>query len=378
MMRAMPDQLTWDQVLALRLRRHHLAERVPRKRGLDVVRSICGLHAQVMSSAELTLWARVDGLKSGDLSKALWDEHRLVKTWAMRGMLHLLPANELPMWHAGFSTYDHYLKGAWFKAFGMTREELEGLIDAVSEALDGKPLTRVELAEAVVAITGDASLGEKLSESWGGYLKPAAFRGRLCFAPDRGRNVCFTRPDRFLDKADPVEPDDALADITRHWLRAYGPGTREDFARWWGIPSAARAGKMLDALGDEVAEVDVEGKQLRMLAADAEEAAAISPERSAVLVPGFDQWVVGAARGEPALLDPAEKARVYRQAGWISPALLVNGRIEGVWRHERKGKRLSVELEPFGKLPAWARKGAEQEVERLRDFLGGELAVSWT
>ena len=376
-MRGLAERLSWDQVRAWRLRRHHLGERAPRKLMLDVVSSICGLHAQVMSSAELTLWARVDGLRPDDVSKALWEEHSLVKTWAMRGTLHLLPAGELPMWLAGFSTYDHYLKGAWFKAFGISREELEALIDAVGEALGGEPLTRAELAEAVVAATGDSSLGEKLSESWGAYLKPAAFRGRLCFARDRGRNVCFTRPDRFLDRWDSVEPADALADITRRWLRAYGPGTREGLARWWGIPSAARAQKMLDALGDEAVEVDVEGKRLRMLAADAEEAAAISPQRSALLVPGFDQWVVGAARGEAALLDPAQKARVYRQAGWISAALLVNGRIEGVWRHERKGKRLTVELEPFGKLPAWARRGAEQEAERLRDFLGGELSLGW-
>ena len=376
-MRAMPEQLSWEQVRAWRLRRHHLAERAPRKQLLDVVRSTCGLHAQVMSSAELTLWARVDGLRPGDLSKALWEKRRLVKTWAMRGTLHLLPADELPMWIAGFSTYDHYLKGAWFKAFGLTHEELEALIDAVGEALAGEPLTRVELAEAVTTATGDASLGEKLSESWGAYLKPAAFRGRLCFAPDRGRNVCFTRPDRFVKPLGRVGPDAALADITRRWLGAYGPGTREDLARWWGLQSAARAGKMLDALGHEVVEVDVEGRQLRMLAADAEDAAAVSPARSAVLVPGFDQWVVGAARGEAALLDPAEKARVYRQAGWISAALLVNGRIEGVWRHERRGRRLEVELEPFGRLPAWARRGAEQEAERLRDFFGGELTLSW-
>jgi hypothetical protein len=370
-------QLSWGQVLAWRLRRHHLAERAPRKQMLDVVRSIGGLHAQVMSSAELTLWARVEGLRPGDLSKALWEEHRLIKTWAMRGTLHLLPADELPMWVAGFSTYDHYLKGAWLKAFGMTREELERLVDAVGEALDGEPLTRAELGEAVSAAMGDASLGEKMSESWGAYLKPAAFRGRLCFAPDRGRNVCFTRPDRFVKQLGHVEPDVALADITRRWLRAYGPGTREGFARWWGLQSAARAGKMLDALGDEVVEVEVAGKKLRMLGADADDAAGIAPERSVLLVPGFDQWVVGAARGEAALLDPAEKARVYRQAGWISAALLLNGRIEGVWRHERKGKRLTVELEPFGKLPAWARRAAEQEAERLRDFLGGELSLSW-
>jgi Winged helix DNA-binding domain len=57
--------------------------------------------------------------------------------------------------------------------------------------------------------------------------------------------------------------------------------------------------------------------------------------------------------------------------------MLVNGRMDGVWKHARKGKRLLVSLEPFGKLPKWARAELEAEAERLAAFLGGGLAVDW-
>jgi hypothetical protein len=92
----------------------------------------------------------------------------------------------------------------------------------------------------------------------------------------------------------------------------------------------------------------------------------------------FDQYVVGAARSQPALLPTEFKDRVHRPQGWISPVLLVDGRMAGVWRHERKGRRLAVAIEPFGKLHAWARRGAEAEAERLAAFLGGELELAWT
>jgi DNA glycosylase AlkZ-like len=49
--------------------------------------------------------------------------------------------------------------------------------------------------------------------------------------------------------------------------------------------------------------------------------------------------------------------RVYRSQGWLSPVLLVDGRMEGVWRHERKGGRLIVDIEPFAKQPEWVRDG---------------------
>ena len=55
--------------------------------------------------------------------------------------------------------------------------------------------------------------------------------------------------------------------------------------------------------------------------------------------------------------------------------MLVNGRLVGVWRHTRKGGRLLVELEPFGRLPVWARAELEAEAERLAAFLGCDLSV---
>jgi hypothetical protein len=95
------------------------------------------------------------------------------------------------------------------------------------------------------------------------------------------------------------------------------------------------------------------------------------------LLPAFDQYVVAAPRDTPAILPDAAKGRVYRPQGWLSPVLLVDGRMAGVWRHERKGKHLTVEIEPFADLPAWARRGAEDEAARLAGFLGGSLALSW-
>ena len=371
-------ELSWPQALAWRMRRHHLLERASRDQMLDVVARIGGLHAQVMSSAELTLHARVEGLEREAVAEALWQQRSLVKLWAMRGTLHLLPATELDTWLGAFGTYDHYLKPVWLRNFEITREQLEALIDAIGEALDGHLLTRGELGAAVARIAGSPELAEKVQGSWGPYLKPASFRGRLCFGPNDGQRVRFTRPDAWLGR--PVETaasEEALREVARRHLGAFGPAAREDLARWWGVQPAA-GGRMLRALGEEIVEVDVEGTPGWMLREHAEEAAAAEPARVARLLPGFDMWTIGAARDAAALLDPAEKKRVYRDQGWISPVLLVDGRMDGVWKHERKGKRLVVAIEPFGKLPKWARAEAEADAERLAGFMGGALELSWS
>ena len=188
------------------VRRARLAHAAPAPRGpgtscdaLDVVRDICGLHAQLTSSAELTLWARVDGLKGDAVSRWLWKDRKLVRTWAQRGTLHLLRADELGLWVGAQSALKprHHV-GSWLRHHGLTREQADAMLDAIPVALDGKQLTREELAAEVARLTGIKGLDDKLKGGFGDLLKPAAFRGDLCFAPSDGQRVRFARPDQWL------------------------------------------------------------------------------------------------------------------------------------------------------------------------------------
>ena len=375
----MSVQLSWEAVLAWRVGRQGLAQRAPAADWPAVVSRICGLHAQVQSSAELTLWARVDGLDPGTVKQALWSERALVRTWAMRGTLHLLPAGELSMWVGAQGVIKpRYELASWRKTFGMTSPEAVAVLDAIRDALAGEPLTRDELADAVADALGDARLGEAVRGSFGTMPKLAAFRGDVAFAPPKGPKVRFTRPDRWLDAdwaPDPARP--AIAEVIRRHLAAYGPASRETFARWFGMPSAAQAGKLIAALGDEVAQVNVEGFEGWLLRADVEAAAAARPAGVVSLLPAFDQYVVAAPREETPVLAAADKDRVYRRQGWLSPVLLVDGRIAGVWRHEARHGEVNVAIEPFGDVGDDVRAGAEREAARLAEYLDAELALSW-
>jgi hypothetical protein len=376
-MAARPPQLRWAQVMAWRTARHQLAERAPAGAMLEVTARIAGLHAQVRSSAELTLWARVEGLAPDAVRRALWEERSLVKTWAMRGTLHLLPSAELPLWLAARSTRRPWESGAWQRGFGVTAEQVERLVEAVAKALEDRQLTREELAAEVARLTGDEELGGKLRGSWGALLKPAATLGKLCFAPGRGQQVRFTRPDTWLGGWTDHDPDQAMDEVTRRFLAASGPVTREDFARWWGMPSPAQGRRLLERLGEEVARVEVEGTPAYALAADLSGLAAAKPSRTVRLLPAFDQYVVTATLQARHLMPGPGKARIYRPQGWLSPVLLVGGRMDGTWRQETRGRRLLVTVEPFGGPPAWARRAAEAEAERLAAFTGRRLELAW-
>lgn len=370
--------LTWQNVRAWRTSTQGLDRRVPGSEMLEVTGRICGLHAQLMSSAELSLWARLEGVSAGVAARALWEDRSLVKFWAMRGTLHLLPAAEYWTWQAALSTYDHYLKPSWFKHFGMTMEQLEQMIEAVGEVLDGRILTREQLAEAVAERVGAADLGEKLLQSWGAFLKPPSFHGKLCFGPGAGTRVCFTGPAWWLGGRVPVAPEEAVAEMTRRYLGSNGPATAEDYGRWAAV-SPAKARARFRRLGDEAAEVEVEGVRCWMPARDVDGAASASPSGRVNLLPAFDPYVIAATRQWENFTPGPYKERIYRPQGWISPVVLVDGRMDGVWSHRERGGRLLVTVELFVEVPPWAKTGIEEQAHHLAGFLGREgVEVSFT
>jgi DNA glycosylase AlkZ-like len=373
-------KITWSQAAAWRSRRQHLDRRAPPGSMLTVANELCGLHAQVLSSAELTAWARVEGLERGAVQRALWEDRTLVKTWAMRGTLHLLPSPELPLWHAALRTNPRYLRpAAWKKNFGITMEELDQLTEAVGTALEGRVLTREELMQEVRRLTGSAAFaGNLIESSWGTILKPAAFAGHLCFGPSVGQRVRFTRPDTWVGGVkERADAEVVGASVTRRFLAAYGPGTYHDLARWWNGGGIATAREWIASLGEDVVPVDVQGARAWMLREDAREAGEMPIGKSVRLLPGFDQYVVAASAHAEHLLPGDLRHRVFRPQGWISPVLLVNGYMEGTWRHEFKGSRVEVVIEPFRKTPVWARGAAEREAQRLAKFFGGKLDLVW-
>src|SRR5262249_33645993 len=245
---------SWSRAAAWRIGRHYLVERAPAGSLLAVASRICGLHAQLISSPEIRVGGRVEKLARRALHRALWEDRSLVKTWAMRGTLHLLPAEELSMWHGGLSASRRYLReNAWKKYFGITLAELEQVSTAIATALEGQVMTREALWKKVGRIIRSPKLAAKLgASSWGTVLKPAASSGRLCSGPGAGARV--QSPPRGTGTARLGPPDDPAAAgpaIARRFFAAYGPAGRYDLGRWWGGSMLAARG-WLAALGNEV------------------------------------------------------------------------------------------------------------------------------
>jgi len=367
-------KLTWPQVLAFCLQRHFLEERAAHGDLQAVVSRICGLHAQVMSSAELAAWARIDGLNSGDVSAALWQERTLVKIWAMRWTLHLISAEDFPLYVAALRAFGFFRRETWLKSVGITLDEMNALLEGFRVTLTGEGLTREQLADALVQHAGRPHLREALLGNWGTLLKPGAFQGHLVFGPSSGQNVTFVSARHWLGEFPELDTAEARLEILRRYLYAYGPATPGDFASWWGA-AQADSRKLFKTLGDESIPVSVDGRDAWALRTDADALQAAQPSQTVRLLPGFDPYTLGLRRDCESALSAAHKGRVFRQQGWISAVVLSGGYVVGVWNYEVKKARVAVRVEPFEPLSPAIRAGIEQEAARLGVYFNAEPEV---
>ncbi|HEY7833255.1 MAG TPA: winged helix DNA-binding domain-containing protein, partial [Ktedonobacterales bacterium] len=203
---------------------------------------------------------------------------------------------------------------------------------------------------------------------WRQALHTSAHRGALCFGPNRGRQVTYTSPRRWLSGFRPTGGQIALAEIARRYLHAYGPATPTQFARWLGAPPRWAAA-LFDSLAAELQPVEVEGARAWVVAGDT--TAPVEPPQGVRLLPYFDAYTVGCHPRE--LLFPgraAERALTRGQAGNF-PVLLIGGTVAGVWHQRRSGRNLDITVEPFDSLTAALRRALDAQIERIGAILEG-------
>jgi len=366
-------QLSWGQVLAFRLERQSLTKRSPKGKLLSVASALCGLNAQVASSPEIALWARLEGLAPRAVKRALDEERTLVRTWTIRDTVHLVPADDLPFYVAVLRPRAQGPSDGWLHQRRVTRKQYDAIVENIPRALDGRPRTREWLADRLVELAGP-DVREPALESWGGVLKVSAHLGDLCFGPNRGRNITFVRPDRWLRRPlRPMDPQQARREFVRRVLGAYGVASYDDIYRW--VENSRIAKELVAASRDELVEVEVEGRSAWALERDLEALTARRRPRGLHLLPAFDPYLM-APRPREGFVASDQLRRVFRPQGRVTPVVLVDGRAAGVWSHELRKGRARVGVELFTQLSPRVRKTLLDEVDEFAAFLGGTAELS--
>jgi hypothetical protein len=373
-------KLRWREVWRHRLARHFLANPASRQQLGEVVRQLCGVHAQVQPSAELALAVRFRDLTQSDLRDALWQQRSLVRTYGPRGTVHIFAAEDVPLWLSALRARTPPRPPNKQELESLPPERMPDLLGAMRDALNGTCLSRAELATELQRRLGNWAV-ERTFPAFGGFmprwqlaLSTAATEGVLAFGPPRGNEVTYVRLDQWLPTSlASVDGPAALAEVFRRYLRTYGPASHVEFARWLTILPRA-AVEVQESLANELKEVDIEGTRLWQLRDRAERRDSATRVH---LLPQFDSYVVGCHPREQ-LIPPMSAERLGRRdtAAQFN-VLLVDGMVAGIWERQRRAKRLAIRIDAFSNLSSKQREAVEAQAARMGEFLALRVDVSF-
>jgi len=339
-----------------------------------VARSMLAMQAQDLSAAKWAVGLRAAGITSGEVDAALSDG-TLVRSWPMRGTLHITAAEDLP-WILGLTSArtiasarkrhaDLGLDGRVFERAGeVAQRHLTG----------GKALTReallVEFQRAGIEPTGQR-----------GYhiLWRLAQDGTICCGPPHGKQQTFVLLDEWVKHPRRYEREEALGELARRYFEGHGPATERDLA-WWAKLTLNDVRIGLAVARGRLAAITVDGEKYLMSDAAEERLSGVAVAKSVVLLPGFDEYLLGYA-DRRAVLDPAYSQRIVPGGnGVFAPMVVVNGRVAGTWRRGTGKDESSLTVEPFEPMSRGVATKLHRAVAEYGRFLGtrlrGEIVVS--
>ena len=312
----------------------------------ETVRWLTALQAQDYNGALTSVALRTASGNRQGVEAAL-DAGEVVKSWPLRGTLHLVLAEDL-LWMLRLGA-PRVLAGAAARRtqLGLDTSRLERARQLAVQALaGGRRLRRDELL-AVWDEGGLVTAGQR------GYhmLWHLAHAGTLCFGPVRDGEQLVVLVDEWIPHPRRPEREEALGELARRYFRSHGPATVKDFTRWTNFVAAdVRAGLALAR--PRFARLDVDGVEYLM---DPQTPDLLEAHRrrarDVFLLPGFDEFVLGYQDRSAAV--PAEFADriVPGGNGVFRPTVLSDGQVVGTWKHTGRGMKRTVEATPFRSFP---------------------------
>lgn len=342
---------------ALRLQHQHITQ--PHlTQPEQVVAWLGGLQGQDYPGAKWSIALRMPQATQADVVQA-FDTGKLVRTWPMRGTLHVVAAQDLRWMLMLTSPKNLSGSASRRRALELDDTTLARCRAVFTQALQGgKHLSR----EDMYAALAQAHIS---TEGYRGYhiLWNCALHGLICLATSNDKEQNFALVDEWIAPTPSTTRDEALAELAARYFLSRGPATLQDFI-WWSGLSAAEARSGLEAVRHRLVS-DTVGKLTYWLPADSPTPKAAT---NAFALPGFDEYLLG-YKDRSAVLDAAHAEKICPGGnGMFAATLVIDGRVVGTWKRVFKKAGIEITATPFTPLSPADAQGFAAAVQRYGAF----------
>lgn len=335
---------------------------------MDVLEHEFGIQSQIFSHSLLAIQCRLQSnLSLNEMSSFMEDERKIIRTWSLRGTLHLMrTADAAVMWSA-FGPEWATRWGSYLNQH-VTQYDKQLISEAVLSSLSDGPKTREQLkADLNASLKFEPSLIDYLLSPWGGILKDLSYKRMVIHGNPLERDIAFHLTSSWLQDQPDIyhiyDQEEALGLILLRHLQAYGPARAEDFAYWSGITVTLAKKILKNSSADLISIGDMYDSKNIYRTSNTEAIPTVK------LLPKFDPLLLGDK--DKFYLESEHYKKNYSAAGHVHPAVLINGKIAGTWKV--KGKK--VEMRLFGDEDGGLRAELSREAERTASFFNQSSAL---
>lgn len=280
--------------------------------------------------------------------RAAYDAGAIVRSWPMRGTLFAVPAEDLGWMLSLTAARVQASTRRRREELGVTPEALDTAERVARHVLPGGGLVRADILRAWT----DAGLAVDGGRGYH-HLFHLAVDGVICLGPTDGKEQRFVLTDEWITAPRALAGDEAIAEWWVRYATSHGPVDAAEF-RWWTKLPARDVTPALALARDRLTTIDVDGEVLWCAPDLPDRWAALSQQASRpLLLPGFDEFVLGYGDRSHALTKEQEALVVPGGNGVFKATLVVDGRAVGTWKRPTRANA-PLDVAPFGRAPSAA------------------------
>ncbi|MHA7268220.1 winged helix DNA-binding domain-containing protein [Arthrobacter sp. HLT1-20] len=343
---------------------------------VDVVRSLAALQGQDFPGALWSIGLRAPWSTRATV-EAAFNSGELVRSWPMRGTLHVTLAEDL----------------GWI--LSLTAERMERSLATRHRQLDiaAPDVEKVrELALTLLGQTGGRVTRDELfaaferagqgTKAQRGYhllfllcLQGTLVQGPINTEAGNGNSQFFVSSEEWIKNPRTLNREQALAELALRYFSSHGPATIKDF-QWWAKLTLKDITTGLDHVKDQLTSVECEGVSYWLAPETAQLLGGTVPgARSLILLPGFDEYLLGYTDRSAALAPEHAPLTVPGGNGVFKATVIHGGQVTGTWRKAQGAAEKQRELagvvlpELFGELSPNQNRALEKSAANYKRFL---------
>ena len=318
------------------------------------------MQAQDYSGVKWGIGLRTAEATEGTINQAVAD-HSIIRTWLMRGSLHFAAGKDVRWMLKLLAPRIIASSARRYKQLELSEEDFSDSYEILNRALNDKnPLTRAEIFHSLdqAGISVEGQRGNHI-------LRRAGLEGVICYGPFKGKSETYVLLDDCGTDRLALEKDEALAELTLRYFQSHGPATLEDY-RWWSGLRAADARTGINLNQPHLVEEIIGDFSYWFLE---EQVQAINSAPSGVLLPAYDEYVLG-YKARDLFLNPKFDTKAVSNNGVFRPVIVIDGQILGTWKHKVKRHSRSISLNSFKSMTGTQIKALEEAIDQYAAFVG--------